>query len=1297
MGQVAISPELAIASHWWTCDLRRVGAGEMVADRFSVVAARGVDGPAAAAENTRICAWCGQLLPALDRPGPAARFCRPSHRQRAYEARRKRRVVAIEATDTATAAPPEGRAPANGWGAGQRHGQRVPAIRILRPAAVVDASGREVTLSPKLGAVLVALVARPRQVVSVETLTDSLWPGVDEAVARRRLHTAVWKLRKLIGPPSAAPGGLAIRWSPPGLVLDVTEDRLDWTRFQRLHGAGAAALARGNAELARTYLGAALSLWGEPEPLGGVAVTADDLGFVTRLVTARAKAAATYVEACFGLGDWVRALPEIETLLAADPMDAHLVGLLVAAHYALGDRTAALQACRRYLDGADSTAVPSGARTRVEELQRALLRREPWVGRHPDPSGSQPRPGGDATNGAFLAASWGSFTPVPGGPLPAELVLLTETYGGTVVSVDDTRVEASFMRVAQALGAAGAIVHAMGEPPLARVGVAASPPPGHCGSLAGAPRARARLLLSAAAEGQVLLTGTDLERPSWGPLPEGGTLKPLGIHRLNALTPPAPVFQLAAPELADVRTPPHWFDRTAVHNLVEEPFRFIGRARETTAALGALAESRLVTLTGPPGSGKTRVAGQVAAALSGEYGDGAWFVALQPVTDGHGVVAAVANSLSIPKPAAVTVDTLIAALRDRHALVVLDNCEHVVVACRELVDHLLPACPGLSVLATSREELHCRFERSIWVPPLEPPGYGSSQVILENEAVQLFYDRWATNPSGGVRDPAGPADEVNAVARICRQVEGLPLALVLAAARARELGAPTLADLLDQPSSPAGSWRILSTANGDRGPHATLDGTLEWSHRLLGERDRITFDCLSVFRAPFTWDDVAAVCVAPGLLAAEELSLTLDRLVQVSLVVPCQAGRFRLLEPVRQFAQTRLAARPTCEAAARRRHAAHFLGIAEAAEPRIRGPQDPDTLDRLDASLPDLYAALRWSIDEGESSTALRLVGALWVFWLVRGRMVEGLPLVEMALATDQTPNRERAKALTACSQLAWFTGDLARARESCRELLFIAEATGDELAWAWAPLGLVAHEMFGDDDTVLVRAEETLPAFRRLGNDWDTGQAIQTLGGAAWHRGHYEYAERVLAESVALYRSLGHPTLMASLLAHGLMLALLGQLDAGAAEVEASIDASYVTGDLGVLGYALCHRGAIARYAGRTDQARSYFRDALVTGRDAGSMWAVQWSLAALAGTEELGPGSPSSRFQRSVQLLACAESLARHTGIILPPREREYREQDLARARARLGPAAFETARATGLRLGLVEAIDLALEPRG
>jgi len=1242
----------------------------------------------------RSCSWCGQSFDAEVRPGPSPRYCRPSHRQRAYEARQKAKTssgngsetvrdVSLRLVDAPLSPVALEKTP--------RHAGPDLAFRILGPLQVVRARGERVDLSPELRAVLALLILRPRQIVSVEAFIDALWPDVDDRVARRRLHTAVWKLRKVLDVEGETRSRPLIGWSAPGYVLYCEDRQLDWVRFRRLRLAAEDALREGSPHLARTYLFAALSLWIGTEALSNVDVPARDLGFVAEGNAGRESAARCLVEACFQIGEHDRVIPELEARVAMEPLDDEAVAHLAVAYYRSGNPQRALGICRRYLDrwADDDSARPAPL---ITDLHTSILRRDVDIGgptlRSRPTVAQRPLPG----QGAFFAGSWSALPPDVG-VLPAELVLSIAECGGRIHSSTDSSVEASFSALEPAIDAAIALHRSLGVPSPACIGIDVPRSGRVVEAFEGPPLARARLLAIAAREGQVLVSANGDDALTRLRLPEV-MLRPLGSHRLNALSHPAPVFQLETPFLASSDRQPLWFDHGSGPTSKEDAFALVGRDLEVAEINNRLGEARLVTLVGAPGSGKTKLAGHVADGLAREYRDGVSYVALHPLSQPGMVAPTIAEILRLPRPAALHRDALFRSLRDRNALLVLDNCEHLLSECCELIDGLLGSCPEISVLATSREPLGSRFEALVMVRPLDPPPLGPLEAVVNNAAVILLRDRLAADDLPSVPNGTPPPEEILAMARICRAVDGVPLALVLAAARAKELGTDHLARALEETLGGGKGLRLLSGPSGSNAS-TSLDMTMEWSYELLDEAERELFECLAVFRAGFDIDEAAAVCSGSGLCRREDVEAGMDRLVRASLVTSEDGSRrFRLLQPVRDFASRKLAANRRRATRVSRQHAHHFLSMAEAAEPHLRGSQDRATVDRLDESLPDLYAAIRWAIDHGEATTALKLAGSMWVLWLVRGRIIEGWQMLEATLELDAAPTPERAQALAGCARLAWFGGDLNRTLECNREILAIAEMTGNAWAWALSALGFAAVQMFGSgDDGVPLRIEEVMTQFYSLGNDWETGMALQTLGGAAWHRGQYERAEKAQAETAAIFRAIGHPTLMSSLRVHGLMLALLGDIEAGIAEVEKSMISSYEASDLAGLAEALCCRAAIARYAGRHDISRHYYRDALRAARDAGQVWMIQWALGGLGNTEQLGLNVPSERLEDAVQVIARAEVLGRETGITMAPREREARAFDLEKARAVLGEGAFEAALARGRAMNLPDVIELAL----
>jgi predicted ATPase/DNA-binding CsgD family transcriptional regulator/DNA-binding XRE family transcriptional regulator len=599
-------------------------------------------------------------------------------------------------------------------------------------------------------------------------------------------------------------------------------------------------------------------------------------------------------------------------------------------------------------------------------------------------------------------------------------------------------------------------------------------------------------------------------------------------------------------------------------NLPLPPTPLIGREREA-AALGDLLGQdgvRLVTLTGVGGAGKTRLALHVAADLHGRGGRfpaGVWLVELAPVADPALVPHAVAAALAVrDAPGAALLDGLVAALRPRALLLVLDNCEHVLAACAALAERLLAGCPGVRILATSREPLQIAGERQRPVPPLAAPDPGRPAAVddlARYPAVRLFVARAQAVVPGFVLTPENAA----AAAQVCARLDGIPLALELAAARVGVLAVAQVAARLDD------CLRLL-TGGSRAGPtrQQTLRGTLDWSHDLLAEPERVLFRRLAVFAGGFDLEAAEAVCADDALEA-------LTHLVHRSLVVADAgagaggdaAARYRLLEPVRQYARQRLAASGE-EAAVHARHRDWCLALAEAAAPALGGREQLAWLARLDAELDNLRQALAWC-GEHDPAAGLRLAGLLAPFWRVRSYYDEGsrwlaalldrapgggaaraaallgaaaLTLSQWDLAGTRTRLEEAlalsralgdagliAAALRGFGNLHIFTGDLASARAVLDEGLARARTAGDRrgLADHLLLLGVVAYD---GDELLEARSllEESLAQARAVGDRALISTALWLAGRAAMRLGDVEAAERRLLEGLDVARELGAP-----------------------------------------------------------------------------------------------------------------------------------------------------------------------------
>jgi predicted ATPase/class 3 adenylate cyclase len=670
-----------------------------------------------------------------------------------------------------------------------------------------------------------------------------------------------------------------------------------------------------------------------------------------------------------------------------------------------------------------------------------------------------------------------------------------------------------------------------------RMAIHSGPAEQRGGDYYGASLNRVARMLSVAHGGQVLLSQATVELLAED-LPSGATLRDLGLHRLKDLQRAERIYQLVHPALpADFPSLPSL--NALPNNLPQQTTSFVGRVRELAEIHRLLKTTRLLTITGSGGAGKTRLALQVAAEqLTGE-GDGVWLVPLAAVAEPEGVAPAVAGALQVRETAGVPLtDALVRHLEGKRLLLILDNCEHLLDACAALADSLLARCPGLRILATSQEPLDVAGEVVYQIPPLSIPQERHiplAEHLSEYEAVRLFTERARAVRS----DFAVTPENASALVRICRQLDGMPLALELAAARVNVLSVKQLSERLRD------RFRLLTGGARTALPqHQTLRAAIDWSYALLAEEERRLFSRLSVFTGPFVLDAAESVCGGEGLDPDRVLDL-LSSLVRKSLVVAEEVEgsfRYRLLESLKAYGREQLCARGE-EARLQERHFRCYSALAEECE-KGAGTGDEEAMRRLEAEQDNLRSALAWA-QSHDMGAALRLGWTLRFFWLRCGYWTEGRALLRQALEEARDVGPEwRARALQWAGVLAYAQGDYPDTLRCAGAAVELYTELKDRQGIISAEVNLArVAQRRGDFAAARSLYESHLHTFRELGSSGGIAASLQSLGVVAYCEGEVHVALSYFEQSVAMNRELGNRVALAiALHTLGRTLGLLGE-----------------------------------------------------------------------------------------------------------------------------------------------------------
>lgn len=871
--------------------------------------------------------------------------------------------------------------------------------------------------------------------------------------------------------------------------------------------------------------------------------------------------------------------------------------------------------------------------------------------------------------------------------------LVSEAAAAQQGTLIDTAGEGLFFRFPAARGALLAAVAAQrslrehawpeGAHPEARIGIHTGEPLTSEESLVGMDVHRAARICAAGHGGQILLSLTAHDLLG-GEAPGDVVLRDLGEHRLKDLPRPERVFQASAADLPSDFPPLRSLDNWP-NNLPRQLSSFVGRTEELAAATARLATTPLLMLTGPGGVGKTRLALEMAAQAIDEFPDGAWLVELASLGDGSLIPETVASTLRVKEqPGVPLLTTLTQQLETRRVLLVFDNCEHVLDAAAEVIDDLLHACGNLRVLATSREALAIAGESLYPVPSMDVPDVASNPTIEQleaSDAVRLFVER------ARAMHPTFTLNEQNAspVAQICQRLDGIPLAIELAAARVKALPPEQIAARLDD------RFRLLTGGSRMALPrHRTLKAALDWSFDLLSAAERAVFMRLSVFAGGFGLEAAESVCAGGVVERAEVLDL-LTRLIDRSLVAfdeTTAAARYRLLDTLQQYAQERLL--EDVEAVAvRARHRDYMVDLVERIGPTLfAGPQAGGAVDALSREHENLRTALQWSDeDQAGAGAQLRLTAGLWRYWEIGGHLEEGRGWLARALArTDGEVSELRATALAGLGSLAAQQGDFAAAEAAHDEALKTHRQLGNptSIAYAASNLANVAAER-GEFSRARELYEEAAAITRETGDARGMAFALLNLADVAARQGNVDEARNLSDDGIATFRAEGDLMGVALALGRGATFSLQnGDLDNARSRHEEALEIFRQFGDGRGVARTLMFLGDIAAVRGDLAEAEHLYRASLDQRRRLGDRGGLATACDRLARI------AAAAQPERAARLIGFADAQREAIGISLPPADASERDQLLASLEDRLGGGPLQTLRATGRRLSLEAALN-------
>jgi predicted ATPase/DNA-binding SARP family transcriptional activator/Tfp pilus assembly protein PilF len=1098
-------------------------------------------------------------------------------------------------------------------------------------------SGRTITRfrTYKTGVLLAYLAFYRQQTHPREVLMELLWPECEPTLGRNSLSQALSSLRHQLEPPGVPTGAILLA-DRTNIGLNLDACTTDVAEFEAAFQTAARAPT---AAERLPWLTQAVELY-HGELLPGY--------YENWNLQERDRLKESYLQALSQLiadreqaGDLDSALDYARRAVSAEPLREESHVALIRLHVALGQPAAALRQyheLKRILEEELGETPSAATRSLLLTLKTNVPSAPPTTPPAPAPAAAPPTlPAGTVT---FLVTDAENR-----GDAAETLRAALRRHGGQEVETA-AGIEAAFARASDALACAIAIQRSLSAPSAAERALPRMAL--HTGEIgrAGkrradrkppAPLNQARRVLAATHAGQILCsegTAVLLRRD----LEPGLKLTDLGVYRLRGAESTERLFEVDYPGRSPQEFPPPDAEPGYTGNLPLQFSRFFGRAVETGGLQALLSpgqerrgkreestdkelgdealEIRLVTLTGPGGTGKTRLALEVARRLLEPFRNAVWFVPLAALSDPGLLPDAVMAALQLSRSSSVDPFVQVVEMLNRQpALLILDNCEQLLEGTEtaplpgvQWVRSLLERVPELRCLVTSRRRLGLLGEREFPLAPLPiPQGADTPEQLTLYESVQLFVDRaQAVRPDFQVTN-----GNAAAVAGLCARLEGIPLALELAAARSQVL---TPAQILNRLS---GRLDFLSDSRRQTDArHQTLRAAIDWSYRLLSAELQHFFGCLAVFRGSWSLEAAEVVCAEP--LALDYLAMLRECSLLLALEEDPEGMRFRLLETLREYAEDKLTVEE--REGLRRRHAEFFLALAVAAKEGMDGPEQSLWLARLEQEHDNLRAALRWCLETGEAEMGLRLGGALASFWGVRGHLQEGRETLSHLLAlpeSRQVAPTVRAEALNGLGRLAYGLGDYTAAQTLHEESLALCRQSGDKSGTAWAlhALGSVAFER-SDYAAAQSLQEESLTLQRELQDQRGIAASLWWLGVIATNRGDYAAARTHLEESLALRQEAGDRGGIASAL-NSLGIVARGQGDHQSARTlyEQALALYREIGAKRSVAAALGNLGLVATDQGDFATARALYEEALTIQREMGARWNIATLLYNLGG----------------------------------------------------------------------------------